>query len=150
MIELSAHNDATTAVIFIDLDNFKTVNDTLGHDAGDTLLKEVASRLTGMLRDTDLVARFGGDEFAIATSHAKEQGPASLRQLAERVRDTLQIEVPAPDKAILVAATLGVAIAPEDGETIETLIEHADQAMYVGKRRGRNAVVFYADLSDNV
>jgi diguanylate cyclase (GGDEF)-like protein len=101
-----------------------------------------------MLRDTDLVARFGGDEFAIATGHAKELGPASLRQLAERVRDTLQIEVPTPDAVIQVAATLGVAAAPEDGETIEALLEHADQAMYVGKRRGRNAVVFHADLPD--
>jgi diguanylate cyclase (GGDEF)-like protein len=146
MVQLSAQNDAVTAVMFIDLDNFKTVNDTLGHDAGDTLLKEVANRLTGMLRDTDLVARFGGDEFAIATSHAKELGPESLLLLAERVRDTLQIAVPAPDKTIQVTATLGVATTPDDGETIEVLLEHADQAMYVGKRRGRNAVVFYADL----
>jgi diguanylate cyclase (GGDEF)-like protein len=148
MVQLSAQNDAVTAVMFIDLDNFKTVNDTLGHDAGDTLLKEVANRLTGMLRDTDLVARFGGDEFAIATSHAKEPVPDGLRLLVERVRETLQIAVPAADKTIQVAATLGVAIAPEDGETIETLLEHADQAMYVGKRRGRNAVVFYADLPE--
>jgi len=148
MVQLSAQNDADTAVMFIDLDNFKTVNDTLGHDAGDTLLKEIANRLTGMLRDTDLVARFGGDEFAIATSHAKELGPESLLLLAERVRDTLQIAVPAPDKTIQVTATLGVATTPDDGETIEVLLEHADQAMYVGKRRGRNAVVFYADLQD--
>jgi diguanylate cyclase (GGDEF)-like protein len=146
MIETGAENNAVTAVMFIDLDNFKAVNDTLGHDAGDTLLKEVASRLTGMLRDADLVARFGGDEFAIAATHAKEPGPDGLRLLSDRVRDTLQIEVPAGDTAIHVAATLGVAAAPEDGETIEALIEHADQAMYVGKRRGRNAVVFYADL----
>lgn len=148
MVQLGAQNDAVTAVMFIDLDNFKTVNDTLGHDAGDTLLKEVANRLTGMLRDTDLVSRFGGDEFAIATSHAKELGPEGLLLLAERVRDTLQIAVPAPDKTILVTATLGVAVTPDDGETIEALLEHADQAMYVGKRRGRNAVVFYADLKD--
>jgi diguanylate cyclase (GGDEF)-like protein len=149
MVEVGAQNDAVTAVMFIDLDNFKTVNDTLGHDAGDTLLKEVASRLTAILRDTDLVARFGGDEFAIATSHAQEQGSESLRLLADRVRDTLQIEVPAPDKAIQVAATLGVAATPDDGETIENLLDHADQAMYVGKRRGRNAVVFYADLPEH-
>jgi diguanylate cyclase (GGDEF)-like protein len=146
MVETGAQNDAATAVMFIDLDNFKTVNDTLGHDAGDTLLKEVASRLTAMLRDIDLVARFGGDEFAIATSHAKGQGPEMLRLLADRVRDALQIEVPGPEDVIMVAATLGVATAPEDGKTIETLLEHADQAMYVGKRRGRNAVVFHADL----
>jgi diguanylate cyclase (GGDEF)-like protein len=132
--------------MFIDLDNFKTVNDTLGHDAGDSLLKDVASRLTGMLRDTDLVARLGGDEFVIATSHAEEPGPAGLRLLAERVRDTLQIEVPTQDKAIQVAATIGVAAAPEDGSTIEALLENADQAMYVGKRHGRNAVVFHAEL----
>jgi diguanylate cyclase (GGDEF)-like protein len=148
MIELSAQNDAVTAVMFIDLDDFKAVNDTLGHDAGDLLLKEVANRLTGMLRDTDLVARFGGDEFAIATSHAKELGPDSLRLLADRIRETLQIAVPVGDRAIRVAATLGVASAPDDGETIEALLEHADQAMYVGKRRGRNAVVFYADLPE--
>jgi diguanylate cyclase (GGDEF)-like protein len=146
MVELGAANDAVTAVMFIDLDNFKAVNDTLGHDAGDTLLKEVASRLTGMLRDIDLVARFGGDEFALATSHAQQAVPDGLRLLAERVRATLQIEVPAGTAAIKVAATLGVAAAPDDGETIETLLEHADQAMYVGKRRGRNAVVFFADL----
>jgi diguanylate cyclase (GGDEF)-like protein len=146
LVDTDNKENAATAVMFIDLDGFKAVNDTLGHEAGDTLLKDVAARLTGMLRDTDLVARFGGDEFVIATSHV-EAGAASLCLLADRVRDTLQIEVPGPDGAIQVAATLGVAAAPHDGETIETLLDHADQAMYVGKRRGRNAVVFYADLS---
>jgi diguanylate cyclase (GGDEF)-like protein len=146
MMQTDTQEHAATAVMFIDLDNFKTVNDTLGHDAGDSLLKDVASRLTGMLRDTDLVARLGGDEFVIATSHAEEPGPAGLRLLAERVRDTLQIEVPTQDEAIQVAATIGVAAAPEDGSTIEALLENADQAMYVGKRHGRNAVVFHAEL----
>jgi len=146
MVDTDTKENAATAVMFIDLDGFKAVNDTLGHDAGDTLLKEVASRLTAMLRDTDLVARFGGDEFVIATSHAEDPGPAGLRLLAERVRDTLQIDVAGPDRTIKVAATLGVAAAPDDGETIDRLLDHADQAMYVGKRRGRNAVVFYADL----
>jgi diguanylate cyclase (GGDEF)-like protein len=147
MVDTDNKENAATAVMFIDLDGFKAVNDTLGHEAGDTLLKEAATRLTGILRDTDLVARFGGDEFVIATSHAEEPGPSGLRMLADRVRDTLQIEVAGPGGEIQVAATLGVAAAPHDGETIETLLDHADQAMYVGKRRGRNAVVFYADLS---
>ncbi|WP_395022807.1 diguanylate cyclase domain-containing protein [Dongia sp.] len=146
MIETDTQEHATTAVMFIDLDNFKTVNDTLGHDAGDNLLKDVASRLTGMLRDTDLVARLGGDEFVIATSHAEDPGPSGLRLLADRVRDTLQIEVPAAGKVIQVAATIGVAAAPDDGTTIEALLQNADQAMYVGKRHGRNTVVFHADL----
>jgi diguanylate cyclase (GGDEF)-like protein len=146
MLETDTQEHAATAVMFIDLDNFKTVNDTLGHDAGDHLLKDVAGRLTAMLRDTDLVARLGGDEFVIATSHAENPGSAGLRLLADRIRDTLQIDVPADGQVIQVGATIGVAAAPDDGTTIETLLKNADQAMYVGKRHGRNAVVFHADL----
>jgi diguanylate cyclase (GGDEF)-like protein len=146
MLATDTQEQAATAVMFIDLDNFKTVNDTLGHEAGDNLLKDVAGRLIGMLRDTDLVARLGGDEFVIATSHAEKPGAGGLRLLVDRIRDTLQIDVPAADQVIRVAATIGVAAAPEDGTTIEALLKHADQAMYVGKRHGRNAVVFHADL----
>ena len=129
-----------TSLLLIDVDHFKTYNDTLGHPQGDTLLREVSSLLLGMVREVDLVARYGGDEFAIAMPQA-EKGSATI--LAERLRKHLA-SAPFVEAATLPEQTLtisiGVACFPEDGATASELISSADRALYRAKRGGRNQV----------
>jgi len=129
-----------TSLLLIDVDHFKTYNDTLGHPQGDTLLREVSSLLLGMVREVDLVARYGGDEFAIAMPQA-EKGSATI--LAERLRKHLA-SAPFVEAATLPEHTLtisiGVACFPEDGATASELISSADRALYRAKRGGRNQV----------
>lgn len=145
MMEVAQGLRAQAAILFIDLDKFKAVNDTLGHDAGDQLLKKVAQALTETLRDTDLIARFGGDEFAIATRIPPTGDIKRVAALAERIRQKLQIPMPAPDGVIEVCATIGVAVFPADAADMDNLFIAADQAMYAGKKRGRNCVVMFGD-----
>lgn len=129
------------AVLFVDLDHFKRVNDSLGHPVGDTLLRTVAGRITGTLREADLVSRFGGDEFVLLL-----QGPASEAAVAE-VAGKLVAAVGAPLEvsgvSISVTPSIGVALFPAHGESAEELIKHADTAMYVAKARGRAGHEFF-------
>ncbi len=129
------------AVLFVDLDHFKRVNDSLGHPVGDTLLRTVAGRITGTLREADLVSRFGGDEFVLLL-----QGPASEAAVAE-VAGKLVAAVGAPLEvsgvSISVTPSIGVALFPAHGQTAEELIKHADTAMYVAKARGRAGHEFF-------
>lgn len=131
------------AVLFIDLDKFKSVNDTLGHDRGDDLLRAVATTLVKSLRGEDLIARLGGDEFACATTFARELGIDPIIEMSKRVCRALQIPVPSPERTIFVCATIGIAFFPEDAGDAESLLGAADKAMYLGKRRGGNEAVFF-------
>lgn len=146
MMDIARGTRAQVAVLFIDLDKFKAVNDTLGHDAGDQLLKKVATVLTEALRDTDLLARFGGDEFAIATRIPASGDLAKITGLAERIRQKLQIPMPAPTGTIDVCGTIGIGLYPADADDMDNLFIRADQAMYAGKKAGRNRVVLFKDL----
>jgi diguanylate cyclase (GGDEF)-like protein len=151
MMDIARGTRGQVAILFVDLDRFKAVNDTLGHDAGDQLLKQVAQVLTEALRDTDLLARFGGDEFAIATRVPAQGDFAKVAALGERIRQKLQIAVPAPTAdnpgaAIDVCGTIGIALYPDDADTIDELFICADQAMYAGKKSGRNRVVLFRAL----
>lgn len=151
MIDVARGTQGQVAVLFIDLDKFKAVNDTLGHDAGDQLLKKVAKVLTDALRDTDLLARFGGDEFAIATRIPGSADLAKVTGLAERIRQKLEIPVAAattesPDNVIQVCATIGIGLYPGDAADIDALFICADRAMYKGKKAGRNRVVLFKDV----
>jgi len=132
--------DQPVSLLLIDVDHFKTYNDTLGHPRGDALLREVSSLLLGMVREVDLVARYGGDEFAVAMPQA-EKGSAAI--LAERLRKHLA-SAPFVEAATLPEQTLtisiGVACFPEDGATASELISSADRALYRAKRGGRNQV----------
>jgi diguanylate cyclase (GGDEF)-like protein/PAS domain S-box-containing protein len=145
-IELSTTSHMATSLLLIDLDGFKEVNDTLGHGAGDELLKQVAAQLRSILRDDDFVARIGGDEFAFLL-FADPQGMAvQAARVAQRMLQKLKIDVPSRNGTIRVGATIGIATSPADATDAETLMALADQLMYVGKKAGRNRVVTIDDL----
>lgn len=145
-VAAAARTGTSAALLFVDLDRFKAVNDSCGHDRGDELLRDVAARLRTAVRQTDLVARLAGDEFVVLAAPVAG-GDAPLRHLAERVRESLAITVPAPGQVIAVRASIGVARFPTDAADMESLLQAADQAMYVAKERGRDCVVFFSDLS---
>ncbi len=129
------------AVLFMDLDRFKVVNDTLGHNTGDELLKEVAKRLTFSLKDKDIVFRQGGDEFIIILKDADRDVAAKVcRRMVDVVAAPFRIQ----NYDIYTRPSMGVSIFPEDGETVETLIKHADFAMYQAKKEGKNHFKFYS------
>lgn len=137
------------ALILADLDNFKTVNDTLGHAAGDDLLVEVAQRLKASVREVDTVARIGGDEFALIVM--RTPGPEDAAKVAAHVIEALSRPYRIQGLDITGGASLGVTFWPGDGETPETLLQHADVAMYRAKAHGRNNYQFFtSDMADGV
>jgi diguanylate cyclase (GGDEF)-like protein len=129
------------AVLFIDLDGFKAVNDALGHAAGDELLKEVATRLQAAVRTEDTVARISGDEFAIVLAELVRPEDAAL--VAQKVIDSLAESLQVQGSEIFVTASVGIAAFPADGADAETLISAADAAMYRAKQTGRNSYQFF-------
>jgi diguanylate cyclase (GGDEF)-like protein/PAS domain S-box-containing protein len=134
------------ALLFIDLDHFKRVNDSLGHLVGDMLLKSVASRITECLRASDLVARFGGDEFMVLLPAANQRG--DVDEVAHKLLRAIEMPVEIEGESISVTPSIGVALFPDHGDNASTLIKHADTAMYVAKSRGRaNAQFFEAAMA---
>jgi diguanylate cyclase (GGDEF)-like protein/PAS domain S-box-containing protein len=135
-----------TVVVFIDLDNFKLVNDSLGHGIGDLLLREVSRRLLATVRETDTVSRFGGDEFvAVLTPSSTTERPV---QIVDRLARALARPVQLGDVAHTLTASIGYCCYPGDGDDPHTLLRHADLAMYEAKRRGRNRAVAYREEFD--
>ncbi len=130
----------TLAVLFIDLDEFKHVNDAMGHPQGDRLLRQVADRLRSELRDGDTLARFGGDEFVVLMEGDREEARALAKRLIRGVRRPYQLG----EQQVHIGCSIGVAQAPGDGTQLDELIQAADTAMYQAKARGRGAYVFYA------
>jgi diguanylate cyclase (GGDEF)-like protein len=130
------------SVVFIDLDRFKLVNDSLGHGAGDQLLKATAERLAGCLRDNDTVARTGGDEFVVILSHEHET--EAISSAIERVRNVVSQPINIEGQDVQVGCSIGVSVFPQDGRDTETLLKNADAAMYRAKDLGRNNLQFYA------
>jgi diguanylate cyclase (GGDEF)-like protein/PAS domain S-box-containing protein len=130
------------ALLFIDLDGFKRVNDTLGHEAGDNLLQEVAKRLTQCVRESDTVARVGGDEFAIILSGIVQATDAG--QIAEKIIEALGIPIFPGTLRCKVGASIGISLFPTDGVDRETLLNRADAAMYRTKEQGKNAYSYYS------
>jgi diguanylate cyclase (GGDEF)-like protein len=124
------------ALLLLDLDRFKAVNDTLGHAAGDTLLKEVATRLAGTVRATDVCARFGGDEFAVLMTEAADEAAAAA--MAARIGDSLSQPVLLEGVLTVPQASIGIALCPRDATTAGALFRAADQSLYQAKR-GRHA-----------
>jgi diguanylate cyclase (GGDEF)-like protein/PAS domain S-box-containing protein len=129
-------------LMFLDLDRFKQINDTLGHAAGDRVLKVVAERLKGFLREVDTIARLGGDEFTVVIEGVSQ--PEQLSGVAEKIRNALAEPVDLDGRAMAVSASVGITLYPRDGEDIDQLIKNADIAMYHAKHRGgRQQFQFY-------
>jgi len=129
------------AVFYIDLDNLKRVNDTLGHPIGDKLLKGVADRLRGCIRDIDTVARLSGDEFAIIQSSI--DGPADAGALAIRIREAIRVPADLNGHQVVMDASIGISIAPDDGTGFDALLKTADIALYEAKNNGRGTYCFF-------
>src|SRR4051794_12514491 len=143
-----AHHEGVPAVLFIDLDDFKEVNDGLGHDAGDRLLREVAARIASVTRDADAVARLGGDEFAVLLANVNHEDEAVA--VAERITKVLAAPIALRDDEALVGASIGIAIAEKDGQQdLGALIRNADVAMYTAKARS-TAYHLYTPQDDNL
>ena len=135
-------NHAMLAVLFVDLDRFKLVNDTLGHAVGDRLLKEVASRLVHCVREADTVSRQGGDEFIILLSDVA--GPQGAAHAAETVLHALEQEFVLGEHIAHISGSIGIVMFPADGEEIDALLKQADIAMYHAKQQGRNGYQFFS------
>jgi diguanylate cyclase (GGDEF)-like protein/PAS domain S-box-containing protein len=145
----AAETQMRCAVMLIDLDRFKHVNDTLGHEVGDKLLTEVARRIRASVRESDIVARLGGDEFVVVVSDVKDD--IMLESIVTNVFDQLRGNVDLPGRVIYTSASVGVAVSPRDGTDGSTLLQHADLAMYAAKNRGGDSLrMFDASMACSV
>ena len=142
-MEKAARHHQRVAVIFIDLDNFKVINDTLGHDVGDLLLVEVARRLKSCMRQEDTVCRLGGDEFTIFVEDIGD--PEGLTGTAQRVERVISEAYHISGQEIFVTGSIGISVYPTDGKTISELVKNADTAMYKVKEQGKNSFQFFRE-----
>ena len=152
-IAMARRQDRRVAVLFVDLDNFKVINDSLGHAAGDDFLKQVAARLNQTLRKADVVARHGGDEFVIGLSEAGQAD--DVARVAAGLLARMEEPFTLKDTEVSTSCSIGIALFPDDGGDYETLMRQADVAMYRAKESGRNAFRFFdagmqADLQHNL
>ncbi|MEO0035637.1 MAG: hypothetical protein RLZZ501_1660 [Pseudomonadota bacterium] len=138
---LCQRGGARAALLHIDLDRFKPVNDTLGHDAGDELLRQVAQRLRAALRQSDTVARIGGDEFIVILTDI--HSAFDVEAIARKILDALAAEFPIRGRAVFISASIGVTLIPEDGTDAAVLVRNADMAMYQAKEAGANTLRFF-------
>jgi diguanylate cyclase (GGDEF)-like protein/PAS domain S-box-containing protein len=129
------------ALLLIDLDHFKEVNDTMGHDAGDFLLVDAAQRIQNCMRESDTVARMGGDEFVVILAEIED--PAHIERIAQKIIAKLALPFVLGDEKAFISASVGITIYPDDADSIETLLKNADQAMYVAKDLGRNRFSYF-------
>ncbi|WED24118.1 EAL domain-containing protein [Vibrio sp. JC009] len=137
----SAQQGKKFALMFIDLDHFKNVNDSMGHVAGDLLLVKLVKRLKQSIRDCDTLARLGGDEFVVILPDTKSQ--KDITDIAERIVSNIKEPVVIYDKPVLITLSLGISVYPTDGDDPKSLLQHSDSAMYQAKSQGRNGYVYY-------
>jgi len=140
-IARARRSQTSFALCFVDLDGFKQINDTLGHAAGDEVLRVVAQRLKAQLRESDFVARLGGDEFVALLPG--ESAPAGLATVGRKLLNAIAQPIDHPARALQVSGSIGVALYPTDSEDSKALVEQADAAMYQAKQEGKNRVCFY-------
>jgi diguanylate cyclase (GGDEF)-like protein len=158
LLRLAKRNEEQLGLLFLDLDNFKRINDSLGHSAGDLLLREVAKRLSSCVRDSDVVAHFvessaridvsrlGGDEFTVVLNQLDK--PASAGQVAQRLIRALVQPMTIEGHELVVTPSIGIAVAPGDADGVEGLLKAADTAMYHAKKSGKNNFLFYSPDMD--
>lgn len=140
----SARSGEPFALLFVDLDDFKAINDRLGHDAGDELLKDAAKRLSACVRQSDTVARMGGDEFTVLLLDTGNL--AFIKDIARNILAELDRPFRLGDDEVKVSGSIGITLFPEDGHSAQQLLSNADQAMYLAKQSGRNQVCFYNQI----
>jgi len=147
-IARTSRHQKRLAVMMLDLDRFKDVNDTFGHDIGDMLLKAIAEGLTKLLRKSDTVARLGGDEFILILTELNQVKDASV--IARNIIDSFKKPFQLNSHTISITTSIGIAVFPEDGGDANTLVKNADTAMYRTKQAGRNNYQWYSKiLKDN-
>ena len=140
-------NSRQFSVLFLDLDRFKAINDTLGHHVGDEILVQVARRLEDCVRKDDFVARLGGDEFVVLLSGARKPGSSSFdsaQNIAQKILDSIRQPFLIDNHDLIIGTSIGIAVYPENGNKLETLLQNADAAMYHAKGQGRNNFQFYS------
>jgi diguanylate cyclase (GGDEF)-like protein/PAS domain S-box-containing protein len=148
LIVASRREDAQLALLFIDVDHFKRVNDSLGHLAGDALLQTLSLRITEALRGTDVVARFGGDEFVVLLPRALQR--MDIEEVAQKLLSAIEVPFGIDGRMMSVTPSIGIAVFPHDGHTADELIKNADTAMYAAKSKGRaNYQFFNAEMADS-
>ncbi|PKL94327.1 MAG: sensor domain-containing diguanylate cyclase, partial [Gammaproteobacteria bacterium HGW-Gammaproteobacteria-9] len=140
-IEQAKRHSRALALIFVDLDNFKTINDSLGHTVGDRLLKSVADRLQSCVRSSDTVSRTGGDEFIVLLTEV--QGERNAAGTAKKILQAMALEHDIENLALTITCSLGISLYPRDGQSSDVLVCHADRAMYQAKQAGRNRYQFF-------
>jgi diguanylate cyclase (GGDEF)-like protein len=142
MVSMSMRNQNKAALLFLDLDRFKVINDSLGHHVGDELLQAVAKRLQECVRDVDTVARLGGDEFVVTLPYVRETHDAAL--VATKIIDSLAQPFDVGGRELLIGTSIGISLFPNDGADAETMMRNADAAMYHAKESGRGNYQFYS------
>ena len=139
-ITRARRNEELIAVLFLDLDGFKVINDTLGHGVGDALLREAAKRILACVRDSDTVARIGGDEFTVVLGKVKSK--TGIARVAKKIVDAIADPFLLDGKKCMVSVSIGIALFPDNGNTAEQLVKIADAAMYMAKHGGKNGYRF--------
>jgi len=146
-VRQAKRDNTLVAVFFLDLDNFKQINDSFGHMAGDQLLQQTAARMTGVLRETDTISRLGGDEFALLISASKSL--VDVNEVAMKLSECLQASFQIEGREIFLTSSMGISVYPNDGSSAQELLRNADAAMYRAKEDGKNGYQFYtADLTE--
>ncbi|WP_210396102.1 putative bifunctional diguanylate cyclase/phosphodiesterase [Motiliproteus sediminis] len=141
-------NQGGLAVLYLDLDRFKVINDSLGHQVGDQLLQSVAQRVRGCLRESDTLARVGGDEFNLLLPGIRNDQDAATS--ADKILKALETPIELEGVEVFTSCSIGIALYPRDGETLDQLVRHADTAMYQVKKRGKNSYQFYHPAMKNL
>ena len=138
----SKRSGKSIALLFLDLDKFKEINDTLGHAEGDCLLKQAAERMKGCIRETDTASRIGGDEFTVILNNV--QDVEKVKIIVEKILSALRKPFQLTGDIVQITVSIGITISPQDGSTAEVLLKNADQAMYVSKNSGRDKCSFWS------
>jgi len=145
-LRVAEQNDQMLAVVFLDLDRFKHINDSRGHETGDQLLKAVADRLRETLRGEDIVVRMGGDEFVIVIKSIRDV--ADVQEAAQRITESLSSPIVIDGAPLITTASIGLSLYPRDGSDMGELLQHSDTAMYKAKERGRNNFQIFSPFMD--
>ena len=148
ILDRASLHDKSAAVLFLDLDNFKNINDSLGHNVGDLLLKVVAERLRSCVRETDFVARLGGDEFTIVLENIKDND--HIARIAQNICESLSEPFVFLDKKMHTSSSIGIAMYPQDAKDVNNLLKHADLAMFKAKKNKNQFVFYQAGMADEI